>query len=339
MPSASRVHWAKFRVSVVSSVAVLILLTLIYLLTGGTLLEQKSSIYLYIPDATGLDKGSPVRVDGIDVGKVARVELSRQNDPNRVVRVVMTVERERLNVIPANSYAELSSDSLIGDKFVDITSQTSSEHVQPGGEIHLKPPSPVLKNADLPTLEAQLRKVDALLADIQSGKGEIGQFVQGNQMYLDLRNSVGKIQNAFHAAVSTTTTVGDALYNETLYKSIADPMAKLDRTLAALQSGQGTGGQLLRDSAQYESSLKQVRDLRDSISQVRASVWMQSDEMYKDWNRTLVSYIQRMDRVNEDPLLNSTAVYESLTGMASEARDSVRDFRQDPKKYLRLKLF
>jgi phospholipid/cholesterol/gamma-HCH transport system substrate-binding protein len=339
MPSASRVHWAKFRVSVVSAVAVIIMATLAYLLTGGTLLEQKSTIYLYIPDATGLEKASPVRVDGIDVGKVARVELSGQNDPNRVVRVVMTVERERLEAIPADSYAELSSDSLIGDKFVDITSQRSSAHVQPFGEIHLKPPSPLMKNADLPTLEAQLRQVDALLADIQGGRSQMGQFVQGNQMYLDLRNSIGKIQNAFHAAVSTTTVVGDALYNQTLYNSVAEPMAKLERTLAGLQSGQGTAGQLLRDSAQYDSSLKQVRDLRDSIAQVRAGVWMQSDQMYKDWNRTLVSFIQQMDRMNADPLLNSTAVYESLTGMANEARETARDFRQDPKKYLRLKLF
>ncbi len=339
MPSASRVHWAKFRVSVVSSVGVLILLTLVYLLTGGTLLEQKSTIYLYIPDATGLEKGSPVRVDGIDVGKVARVELSRQNDPNRVVRVVMTVERDRMEAIPADSYAELSNDSLIGDKFVDITSQKSSAHVQPFGEIHLKAPSAVMKNADLPTLEAQLRSVDALLADIQSGKNQMGQFVQGDQMYRDLRNSVGKIQNAFHDAVSTTTLVGDALYNETLYNNIAGPMRELDRTLGALQSGQGAGGQMLRDSAQYDSSLKQVRDLRDSIAQVRAGVWMQSDAMYKDWNRTLVSFIQRVDQVNADPMLNSTAAYESLTGMAREARDSVRDFRQDPRQYLRLKLF
>lgn len=339
MPSASRVHWAKFRVSVVSVVAVLILATLAYLLTGGTLLEQKSTIYLYIPDATGLEKGSPVRVDGIDVGKVARVELSGQNDPNRVVRVVMTVERDRVEAIPADSYAELSNDSLIGDKFVDITSQRSSAHVPPYGEIHLKAPSPMMKNADLPTLEAQLRSVDALLADIQEGRSEMGQFVLGNKMYLDLRNSIGKIQNAFHDAVSTTTLVGDALYNETLYNNIAGPMGALDRTLAGLQSGQGTGGQLLRDSAQYESSLKQVRDLRESIAGVRAGVWMQSDQMYKDWNRTLVSYIDGMDRMNADPLLNSTAVYESFTGMANEVRGTVRDFRQDPKKYLRLKLF
>src|ERR1700740_3664569 len=99
MPSASRVRWAKFRVSVLTTAALAILLTLFYLLTGGTLLEQKASIYLYVPDATGLDKDAPVQVNGIDVGKVAKVELSGQTDPNRIVKIIMTVERERLESI------------------------------------------------------------------------------------------------------------------------------------------------------------------------------------------------------------------------------------------------
>src|SRR5579863_8998398 len=109
MPSASRVRWAKFRVSVVCIVGLLILVTLVYLLTGGTLLEPKAKVFLYIPDASGLDKDSPVRVDGIDVGKVARVELSGQNDPNRVVRVVMILEKERLSSMTDDSFAEISS--------------------------------------------------------------------------------------------------------------------------------------------------------------------------------------------------------------------------------------
>src|ERR1700761_9241622 len=70
MPSVQRVRWAKFRVSSVAVVAVIILATLMYLLTGGTLLEPKARIYLYIDDATGLGPQSPVRVDGISIGTV-----------------------------------------------------------------------------------------------------------------------------------------------------------------------------------------------------------------------------------------------------------------------------
>ena len=69
MPSAARIRWAKFRVSVVSVVAVLILATLLFEMFGAVLLSPKTVIYLYIPDASGLSSESPVRVDGIDVGR------------------------------------------------------------------------------------------------------------------------------------------------------------------------------------------------------------------------------------------------------------------------------
>src|SRR5664279_2263790 len=47
MPSARRVNWAKFRVSAVCLVAILILVTLIYLLTGGSLLQPKATVHIH----------------------------------------------------------------------------------------------------------------------------------------------------------------------------------------------------------------------------------------------------------------------------------------------------
>jgi len=43
--------------------------------------------------------------------------------------------------------------------------------------------------------------------------------------------------------------------------------------------------------------------------------------------------------MNADPLLNSTALYESLVGSTGEARETIKDFRENPRKYLRLKVF
>src|ERR1039457_3205763 len=116
MPSARHVKWAKFRVLAVSLAAAAVLGAMVYLLSGGSLLEQRAQIYLYIPDATGLEKGAPVRVDGIDVGKVSAVELTGSNRPDRIVRVTLAVTRQRLASFTADSVAELSADTLVGDQ-------------------------------------------------------------------------------------------------------------------------------------------------------------------------------------------------------------------------------
>src|SRR5688572_13217680 len=133
MPSAERVRWARLRTAAVSVAAVIILSVLLYLLTGGTLLQPKTPIYMYISDATGLERGSPVRVDGITVGKVKEVGLSTDKGLARVVRVTIELPIQNLSSIPVDSYAELNTETVIGDKFVDITSGTRQEQLQPRG--------------------------------------------------------------------------------------------------------------------------------------------------------------------------------------------------------------
>src|ERR1039458_6891594 len=135
MPSARQVRWAKFRVLTVCVAALVILSTLAYLLTGGSLFTERATMYLYIPDATGLGPGAPVRVDGIGVGKVRSVALSGSSDPGRVVKVTIKAERDRLAQIPVDSFAQLSADTLVGDMFVDVTSGRSASHIQPNDEI------------------------------------------------------------------------------------------------------------------------------------------------------------------------------------------------------------
>src|SRR5579872_982857 len=129
MPSARRVSWARFRVTVVSAVAALILFTLLYLLSGATLLHEKAYLYLYIPDATGISPDSPVEVNGIVVGHVESVALTRASTPDRVVKVTLELVRERLGTISDDSYAQIASESLVGDKLIAITSGTSPTHV------------------------------------------------------------------------------------------------------------------------------------------------------------------------------------------------------------------
>src|SRR4051812_17253172 len=107
MRTRDRVVWAQIRVGFVSAVAVLILGILLWLLTGGTLFTEKAVLYLYVPDASGIDVGSPVRVDGITVGKVSAVALTHSGDPNRVVRITLSILRDSLSTIPVGSYSDL----------------------------------------------------------------------------------------------------------------------------------------------------------------------------------------------------------------------------------------
>ena len=339
MPSQRRVSWAKFRVAAVCFAALCILFVLFYLLTGGSLLEQKASLYLYVPDATGLSQGSPVRVDGIGVGKVADVSLMGSPTANRVVRVRIQVVKDRLNSIPVDSLVQFSTDTLIGDKFVDISSGKAAEHVRANAEMHYEAAPELMKSLDLSDFDKQLRQMDVTLTDIEQGRGLVGEFVQSDTIYRTLLKRISEFQRTVHTVANANTALGHALYTDEMYRQIRQPALDLDAQLAQIQSGQGSAGQLFRDTAMYEQWRSASNDMLKSLNSLRANDFMRTDQQYQDWNRMLASLAASVDGMNASPLLNRTDQYESLNGMAKELRDTLKDFREHPKKYLRLKVF
>jgi phospholipid/cholesterol/gamma-HCH transport system substrate-binding protein len=339
MPSPRQVNWAKFRSSAVILAALLILGTLCFLLTGGTILEPKTAIYLYLPDATGVAVGSPVRVDGIGVGKVVLVELSGSNEPKRVVKVTMSIGRDRLVSITDDATAETISDTIIGDKFISITSGTGARHLMPGGEIQFKSSGDLMQRLDIAQFQQQMHLIEVLLDDIEQGKSPLGEFIMGDTIYNDLRNKIAELQRDIHVAADTTTAVGQALFTDAPYRQILEPLRQLDESLALLQAGQGTGGQLLHDNQQYTQALAQVADLRRSIGSLHGSEMMTSPKAYDDWTRQAAGIIRQVDEFNAGSLLTTSAAYDNLQGMAKEVQTTAKEFRENPQKFLRIKLF
>jgi phospholipid/cholesterol/gamma-HCH transport system substrate-binding protein len=228
---------------------------------------------------------------------------------------------------------------MIGDRFVDVSSGRAAARIRPGGELMYQAQPELMRSLDLSQFDQQIRNVNALLDEIEAGRSRVGEFVVGEQMYRDLNRRVAETEAGFREAHDTATSVGKALYTDELYHRISDPLLKLDHALAQLQAGEGSGGRFLRDPAQYSQLQSSAADLRRSVSQLRAGPFLSTDDAYAAWERSLASIIRGVDDFNASPLLTSTHGYDNLNGAAREATTAVREFRTDPKKFLRLKIF
>jgi phospholipid/cholesterol/gamma-HCH transport system substrate-binding protein len=339
MTKAARVKWAKIRTATVAGTAVVILILLLYQLFGGVLLAPKTVIYLYIPDASGLSGESPVRVDGIDVGRVSDVTLSGSKDPTRAVKVTLLFYRDRLAGVPIDSVAQISSDTLVGDKFVDINGGRSPRNIPAEGELTYKDQPELIRSLDLTQFTAQLRLVDETLTDLEQGRSPFGKFFKGTEFYNDLLRRMLDLQKGIRAAVSSTGAVGSLMNSDKLHEQFSGLLVQLDQSIARVQAGQGTPGQLLRSSAEYDQLLAKAQEFHKTLGDLQKSELLQTDDAYVSVDRTLVALIQSVDEFNRTPLMTTTATYENLNGSLKELQDSLRDFRLNPKKYLRLKLF
>lgn len=339
MPSGRAIDWAKLRIVVVAIPAAAILSVVVYLLTGGTLLTEKVTLYLYIPDASGLDSGSAVRVNGIGVGKVDQVGLSESNQPDRTVRLILKIEQAHLSDIPVDSTAQISSEGVTGDKYVDVTQGRSAARIRPEAEIAYKSAPELLKTLDLQQFAQQLRAADATITDIEQGRGFVGQFVTGTDMYDRTLKAMQDIERSFHEAISVTGSAGHVLRTDDFYRKMSDPLVALDQRLAKIQAGEGQMGVWLRDDRKYTQLRDQAAQLRKSIADLRGQPFFTSDELYVSWTRELGSLAGRVDQINASPMFSNSMTYDNLNGFLHELRTSLHEFQTDPRKFLYFKVF
>jgi len=317
-------------------VALLILGTLAYLLTGGTLFQAKSTVYLYLPDATGLLKGLPVRVNGIGVGKIASVELSGSRDPNRMIKVTMTIERDSLASISTDATAQVASETAVGDKYVAITAGVQPAHVQPNGEIPYKGSEELLKTEDLIQFQKRVAAIDDVFKDMESGKTPVGEFIQGDAVYRKLLSRVDDVERGVKAIANTEDAVGRELYTDRLAEQMHALVSNVDNRLAQLQAGQGSAGQFLRSPAQYDDLRQRIAKLQTTLTDLKKQPLLASDQAYLDWNKGVAALIQRVEDFNATPIMITPASYEALNGAVAEIQQTAKAFRENPKKFLRI---
>jgi hypothetical protein len=338
MPTSRQVSWAKIRITAVAVAALAILSVLMYLLSGGTWFEEKSTLFLYVPDSTGLSPGSVVRVNGVDVGRVKSIALSGSSQANRVVRLTLTVERQYLPSIPADAFAQINSDTALGDKFVDIdkTESKTTVPVQDNSEIAFKPQQDLLKTLDIQQFADQLHSIETLLDDLEQGRNAAGQLLVSDALYVNIQQGLGDFKRQIEKITSKTNPVGSMLYTDEFYRQIREPLLLLDRRLSDLQAGNGQLAELLTKNVKFAQLRDDLVNFRQPIEKFNKSALLASDEMYNDWSRGLTSLIQGVETFNTNPLITSSELYDSLNGLASELRDQVKEFRQDPRKFLRI---
>jgi phospholipid/cholesterol/gamma-HCH transport system substrate-binding protein len=91
--------------------------------------EQGYEVYTYLDSAAGLDRNSPVRIAGVEVGRVTKISLA-----DGKAKVTLFIPN---NVqIPVGSKIYVKSSGLLGEKYVEVIlpEQPASE-VMPGGAV------------------------------------------------------------------------------------------------------------------------------------------------------------------------------------------------------------
>ena len=355
MPSKQRVGFAQLKVGILGIVALACVALLVFLLNGNMQWFKKEiPLHVYTSDAAGIATGSPVRLNGIQVGKVTDVELSGETDPARVIRIDVMVDQDMMKQIPADSIARISSDNLLGStKFLQITKGTSHSLIQDNATLAS------VSNPDFDKLIEQgynifnsldllLGKVQDIVGQVEVGKGTIGKLLVDETLYNSLQATVNQLQLLATSLNSRTGTIGHLINDGQLYDQIQQVMLQFTGLVNGLQKGEGTAGMLLKDPTLYNDFRTTVTQLNTMLADLNAGKGtagqlLKDDKVARQFSDTLQKVNVTIDKVNDGQgtlgqLLVNPALYDSATGTTRELRDTLKDFRANPKKFLTIKL-
>jgi phospholipid/cholesterol/gamma-HCH transport system substrate-binding protein len=140
MNEQQRERAMKIRVGIFVLVTLGIFLAIIYMLGArARLFEARYTIYAEFSEVAGLQEGATVRLAGVQIGRVARVELPAQ--PGGKVRVGMKIAKQFADRIRKDSEARIQTQGLLGDRIIEITvGTTQTAALQPGETIPSKDP-------------------------------------------------------------------------------------------------------------------------------------------------------------------------------------------------------
>ncbi len=354
MAERSKVRWSQLKVGLVALAALVIAAVFIFLLTSKKgLFVSYAQLRTYMSDASGLQDGTPVRLNGITIGYLDKLRLTSSANLRRAVEMDLQVQERYLSEIPVDSVAQIAAANLLGDEFVNITKGKAAQHVSPDAELQSA------QTQDIPQLMAGMstlfmsfqgivNRIDNLMSGVEQGKGTIGKFLNDPELY---NRSVGIVAEAQRLLADARTgggTLSKLIYDPGLYNDLQSPIKRVDALLADLQSGKGTAGKFMSDPALFDQAAAiegQIKELLADLQSGKgtAGKLLKDDQVAQRLDTLLAKLNTTMDKINAGQgtagqFLDNPQLYDAITGATREFQGLAKDIRTNPKKFLRIQL-
>src|SRR6185436_2009520 len=343
MPRTRSLAWSELKIGIVSVVALVIASFLIFMVSGsGGFFWQRYGLKTVFPDIQGLKVGAPVRVAGVEIGSVKKIDFIGDK-----VEVAMEVGKEQMERITDRSTASLGSISLLGEAAVDITPNSQGTPIPEWGYVRSGPPPGSLSTAAEAATKS-LETTNALLEQVRQGRGTLGKLVTDDTLYQQLNDFVESAEAVTQGINSGRGTLGRLVNNPAAAKSLEQSLANLQIVTARIRNGEGSLGHLLNDDALSKSVTSATSNLdaitgRINKGEGTAGKLINDTELYNRLN----SMADRLDKLTASlnqgdgtagQLLHDKQLYENMNSAVTELHNLVKDIRADPKKYLNVKV-
>ncbi len=356
MPSQKQVKWSQLRVGITVIAASLVLAVLLFLMSGtGGLFTRRMVLVSYFDNAEGLRVGAPVRLSGVDIGNVSKILIVRAKDKQLTpVEVVMKVSTKYDFNLRRDSVTSLDTAGVLGETYMDIdSSQAIGPQAQDGDTLptHVHPDfNEVVRSSQstLQNMDALLKRADRILAFAESGKGSLGKLIYDPTLYDRLSETVAELKTVVDQIAKGQGSLGQLINSNDAYTKFVATLDKMNAVVDDVQQGKGTAGKFLKDPSLYNNANDTVANLKKVSEDLNAGKGtagrlLKDEELANKIDTTMTKLAAlttdlEAGKGTAGKLFKDDTLYNNVNHVLEETQGLIKAIRENPKKYLSIKL-
>lgn len=262
--------------------------------------EQQTPYKAQFLSAVGIKVGDPVRLAGVEVGKVKGVGLEDH-------KVVVDFYVLNGTQIREDSVAAIRQTNLLGGQFLGLDFGSEGSPLLPPGSV-------------VTTREGT--NIDQLITNFDRNQElvlrQLGEMIEENRE--PIRKVVSQLDEVVRKIDQGTGTLGKLVNDPALYEEVQGAAASLKAISQRLERGEGSLGRMLADTTLYEDASATVANLKTISDQVVAGKGtvgklFAEEDLYNNANATLARLREVADKIERGEgtlgkLINDDSLYQ-----------------------------
>jgi phospholipid/cholesterol/gamma-HCH transport system substrate-binding protein len=267
--------------------------------------------YALFNNVQELKVGDRVKIAGVEVGRVERIEI----DPS-VSKVKVTMKVRKSAAIKTDSVAFVRFAGLMGQNFISVNFGSAESTPLADGQY--------ITTGEQPDLSQIMTKLDNVASGVENLTrsftgdkidnllGPFTDFLKANQ--IPLTATIANLQSISTQISRGQGSVGKLIYDTALYNSTLNTVSNLQfatddikltladtrKVIEQVQNGEGTVGKLLTDDTLYRETVTSMTNLREMLVKMNSGQGsvgklINDQEFYRNAKLSL----QKLDKATE----------------------------------------
>ena len=228
--------------------------------------EKNVPYKTYLTSITGLKVGDPVRLAGVDVGKITGITILSD-------KIQIDFEVKPGTKIKTDTVAGLRLTNLLGGQFLGLSFGSAGAPLLPAGATVI---GKDVSNIDIivDNLSDVIKDAKTLVTNLNKNQEEVMQKVAGilDDNRGNLKGAISNINSITEKFDRGEGSLAMLLNDRALYNDASSAVASFKGVAGKIERGEGTLGMLVNDETFYRDASGLVADLRIGVKDLNAGM-------------------------------------------------------------------